>query len=66
MKLEDIKGKDSQELRGDLQELQKEMFQIKFRGAEETSNPSRQSQLRRTIARIKTILRQRDLAEANK
>jgi len=66
MKLEDIKGKDSHELQGDLQGLQKELFQIKFRGAEESSNPARHSQLRRTIARIKTILRQRQLAEAAK
>ncbi len=66
MKLEDIKGKDTAELRGDLQGLHKELFRIKFRGAEETNNPSRHRQVRRTIARINTILRQRDLAEASK
>lgn len=65
MKLEDIKGKDSAELRGDLQELLKERFQIKFRGAEETNKPSRYRQVRRTIARINTILRQREIAETS-
>jgi large subunit ribosomal protein L29 len=66
MKLEDIQGKDTAELRGDLQGLHKELFQIKFRGAEETNNPSRHRQVRRTIARINTILRQRELAAASK
>ncbi len=66
MKLEDIKGKDSHELQGDLQGLQKELFEIKFKGAEESNNPSRYRQVRRTIARIKTVLRQRQLAEASK
>ena len=66
MKLEDIQGKDSHELQGDLQGLQKELFQIKFQGAEDSSNPARHRQVRRTIARIKTILRQRAIAEAAK
>jgi len=66
MKLEDIKAKDSNELRSDLQGLHKEIFEIKFKGAEDSTNPARHSQVRRAIARIKTILRQRELAEASK
>ena len=51
---------------GDLQSLHKELFEIKFKGGEDLPNPSRYRQVRRTIARIKTILRQRQLAEVTK
>ena len=40
--------------------------EIKLRGAEDSSNPARQGQVRKTIARIKTTLRQRELDAANK
>ena len=66
MKLKDIQAKDSAELLADLQTLTKELFQIKLRGAEDSSNPARQGQIRKTIARVKTILRQRDIAAATK
>ena len=65
MDLSEIRGKDSRELVGDVHGLQKEAFEISFRADPNTANPARRRQIRRTIARIKTILRQREL-EAKK
>jgi large subunit ribosomal protein L29 len=65
MNVSEIRGKDSRELRLDMQALRKEVFELRFRGsAEELSNPSRFKQIRRTIARIHTVLRERELAAA--
>ncbi len=48
-----------------LEELLDEFFQLKLRGAyEELEKPSRIRQLRREIARLKTIKRERELAAA--
>ncbi len=64
MKLAEIRGKDSRELALDLQALRKEYFGLKFRAAsEEVSNTSRFRQIRRTIARIQTILGQRQMQQ---
>ena len=60
MRLAEIRGKDSRELALDLQALRKEYFGMKFRAAaEEVSNTARFRKIRRTIARIQTILGQR-------
>ena len=61
MDLDEIKSKDSRELVVDVQVLRKEAFEITFRAAPDVANPSRRKQIRRTIARIKTVLRQREL-----
>jgi large subunit ribosomal protein L29 len=64
MKLSEIRGKDSRELRLDVQGLRKELFQLRFRGAsEEIKNTARFRQIKRTIARIQTILTERQAAE---
>lgn len=64
MKLSDIRGKDSRELQLDVQSMRKELFELRFRAAaEEISNTSRFRDLRRQIARIQTVLRERELAE---
>ncbi len=63
MSINEIRGKDSRELRLDAQALRKELFDLRFRGAaEEISKTSRFREIRRTIARIHTVLRQRDIA----
>ncbi|MEY2983320.1 MAG: 50S ribosomal protein L29 [Planctomycetota bacterium] len=63
MKLSDIRGKDSRELQLDVQSMRKELFELRFRAAaEEISNTSRFRDLRRQIARIQTVLRERELA----
>jgi len=48
-----------------LEQLMGEFFELRMRGAyEELENPKRIRQLRRDIARLKTILRERQLATA--
>ena len=65
MKLAEIRGKDSRELMLDLQALRKEYFGMKFRAAsEEVSNSSRFREIRRTVARIQTVLGERQRAAA--
>ena len=65
MEVGEIRGKDSRELALDLQALQKERFGLKFRAAsEEVAKTSRFEEIRRDIARIKTILREREIAES--
>jgi large subunit ribosomal protein L29 len=65
VKLSDIRGKDSRELVLDVQSMRKELFDLRFRvAAEEISNTSRFRDLRRQIARIKTILREREASAA--
>ena len=63
MKISEIRGEDSPELLKMLQDLKQEQFKLTFRASSENvTNPSRHRQIRRTIARIKTILRERDTA----
>ncbi len=67
MKLAEMRGKDSRELRLDLAELRKEQFQLRFRAAaEEIAKTSRFAEIRKTIARIHTVLREREIADAAK
>lgn len=65
MKLDEIRGKDSRELELDAEALRKELFDLKFRAAsEEVANSARFRTIRRSIARINTVLRERELTEA--
>jgi large subunit ribosomal protein L29 len=67
MKLTDIRGKDSRELRLDIRTLRTEAFKLAFRSStEDVVNPSRHREIRRTIARIRTILREREIEQAAK
>ena len=61
MKIEEIRGKTSDELEYEMGQLQKELFNRRFKSATETStNPARIRQLRRSIARIHTVVHERD------
>ena len=65
MKLSEIRGKDSRELLLDLQELRKELFGLRFKAAaEEVGNSARFGQIRRAVARIKTVLKERSHSES--
>ncbi len=60
MKIEEVQGKTNAELEFDRGELKKELFDLRFKSATETSgNPARIGQVRRTIARINTVLHER-------
>ena len=59
MKAEDIRQKTDDELAGQLIDLRKEAFNLRFqRASGQLENTGRVREVRRDIARIKTILNQ--------
>jgi len=62
MKVNDIRNLSSEELVKKLDDLKDELFKLRFQLAtNQLENPMRIREVRRTIARVKTILRQREL-----
>jgi large subunit ribosomal protein L29 len=60
MKPADVRAKTDDELEGDLDQLGKEIFNLRFQRANgQLENTARVRQVRRDIARIKTILGER-------
>ena len=60
MKIEEVRSKTDSELEFDLEQMKKELFDLRFRSAtENTQNPSRINVLRRSIARVNTVLHER-------
>jgi len=58
MKAEEIRAKSGDELKDELIQLRKEAFNLRFQQASgQLQNTARVRQVRRDIARIKTILR---------
>ena len=65
MKAEELRGKTPDELKTQLTELKKEAFNLRFqRASGQLENTARVRQVRRDIARIKTILGERNRASA--
>ncbi len=63
MKAEDIRDWDDAEIEARLKELKEERFKLRFHGSMmELENSALVGQVRRDIARLKTILRERELA----
>jgi large subunit ribosomal protein L29 len=59
--LKELREKQDSELLFDAQQNEKELFDLRFKSsAEGLSNPSRIRELRRQIARIKTLLAERE------
>ncbi len=62
MKVEELRSLSDEELLEKEKELRKELFNLRFQKAiNQLENPMRMREVRRTIARIKTILREREL-----
>jgi large subunit ribosomal protein L29 len=60
MKAADIRAKTEDELKSELDQLAKERFNLRFqRASGQLENTARVRQVRRDIARIKTILAER-------
>jgi large subunit ribosomal protein L29 len=60
MKAVDIRAKTDDELKGELAQLAKEAFNLRFqRASGQLENTARVRQVRRDIARIKTIMGER-------
>lgn len=63
MKAVELRGRTDEELRTNLRELEQELFNLRFQMViGQLENPSRSKRVRRDIARIKTVLRERELA----
>ncbi len=61
MKIEDVRSKTDSELSYEVENMKKEMFNLRFRSSSETANdPARIGVLRRAIARINTVVHERN------
>ena len=66
MKINKINEMSSPELENELSELKTELFKLRFSIASNgLDNPMRIKEVKKHIARIKTVLRQRELANKN-
>jgi len=64
--IEDLKQKSDDQLQQQLVDLKREQFNLRFQSAtNQLEKPSRVREVRRTIARIKTVQHQRARANAS-
>jgi large subunit ribosomal protein L29 len=62
MKSSELRGLGGEEIKGKEEELSRELFTLRFRKASgRLENSARLRQIRRELARVKTILRERQL-----
>ena len=62
MKASEIRDLNDADLTSRIAELEEERFRLRFRGATETlEDPLRIRAIRKEVARVKTVLRQREL-----
>ncbi|MGQ0815428.1 MAG: 50S ribosomal protein L29 [Gemmatimonadota bacterium] len=63
MKASDVRELSNQEIQSKISEAQEELFRLRFRSAtQQMENPALIKSLRRDVARMRTILRQRETA----
>ena len=63
MKASEVRKMSAKELESKLMELKKDLFQLRLQHAtNQLDNPVRITQVKRDIARVKTIIRQQELA----
>ena len=66
MKIEDIKKMTAEELQNELTSLKEELFKLRFQHAtNQLDNPQQIASVKKDIARVKTIIRERELKAAN-
>ncbi|WIY51506.1 50S ribosomal protein L29 [Devosia sp. YIM 151766] len=64
MKASDVRAKTADELKDQLVDLKKEQFNLRFqRATQQLEKPARVKEVRRDIARIKTILTEKNAAQ---
>ena len=64
MKASDVRSKTADELKDQLVDLKKEQFNLRFqRATQQLEKPSRVREVRREIARIKTVLGEKAAAK---
>ena len=65
MQAEEIRDMAADDIRSRIAELEEERFRLRFRSATQSlEDPLRLRAVRRDIARLKTVLRERELADA--
>lgn len=64
MKLQEIRELETAELLNKVEEYKKELFSLRFQQAVgQLENTAHVREVRKTIARIKTVIRERELSE---
>ncbi len=64
MNIKEIREKSNSELLKDIDSLKEELFNLRFQQATgQLENPSRMKEIKKSIARIKTIITERELSE---
>ncbi|MFA7673552.1 MAG: 50S ribosomal protein L29 [Clostridia bacterium] len=64
MKANDIRKKTNEELAVELNELKSELFKLRFQYAtNQLENPQKMKNVKKDIARVKTILKEREAKE---
>lgn len=64
MKVAEIREMSEAEIQERIGQIREELFRLRFRSAtQELENPALLRQLRRDLARLKTVLRQRELGQ---
>ena len=65
MKVEDIRAKSNEELAAELTSLKEELFKLRFQhSTNQLENPAQISSVKKDIARVMTVIRERELAAA--
>ena len=65
MNVKEIRDKSNTELLQEIESLKEELFNLRFQQATgQLENPSRMKEIRKTIARIKTVITELELSEA--
>ena len=65
MKVEEIRAKSNEELAAELTSLKEELFKLRFQhSTNQLDNPSQISSVKKDIARVMTVIRERELAAA--
>ncbi len=66
MKIKELRELSSKELEGKIIEAKKELFNLRMKQSTGTlEKPSKIKELRKDVARMKTIIREREIAEVN-
>ncbi|NMB28796.1 MAG: 50S ribosomal protein L29 [Clostridiaceae bacterium] len=64
MKASELREKNQAELENELRELKAELFKLRFQHVtNQLGNPMELKRVKRDIARVKTVMRQRELGE---
>jgi large subunit ribosomal protein L29 len=64
VKANELRGRDREDLVRELAQLEKELFDLRFQWqSEENPNSNRRRELKRDVARYKTILREMELQQ---